>query len=394
MYFGQLIERLRKQVFTKNTNKRIGTQLGGLHEKKINEHFSAHKKSNSTSKENGKLISSLNQIAQIYQVKSFDIPLEKTSRTDSEIIQLVRQESRLARANGLPRLSLELIENTLGSGHKSPWLLHDKALTISMMGRRKEALRILKSLQKKNKGEKISNSIASNIKKIEKRDSQSHMKIRQYMIKEAGLISLNNNSESEFPAEITKTISKTNVKSFVFRRARTCLNKDPLATLSFCDLLLDYFPGDLACLQLKGEAFSALSRGNEAIAIWKELAHSSNKKVALKASELISESFSEEMNLINSTQSPKSALEFFIQQHLKLNLVPTLTKDSAKILRQIQSPNINPDEPEIASQQLQMLLNSIVIRKIETYFCKEESLNAAAPAQKPGTIRKTDSKAD
>ena len=393
MYFGQLIERLRKQVFTKNTNKRIKNQPGGLHEKGINEHLSVHKRSNSTNKENGKLISSLNQIAQLYRVKSFDIPLEKTSRTDSEIIQLVRQESRLARANGLPRLSLELIEKTLGAGHKSPWLLHDKALTISMMGRKKEALRILKSLQKNNKGEKISNSIASNIKKSEISDSQSQAKIRKYMLKEAGLMALNNNIESEFPANIVETSSKANVKSFVFKRARACLDKDPLATLSFCNLILDYFPGDLACLQLKGEAFSTLSRGSEAIAIWKDLAHSSNKKVALKASELISESFSEEMNQISSTQSPKFALEFFIQQHLKLNLVPTLTKDSAKILRQIQSPNVNQAQQEISNQQLQILLNSIVIRQIENYFCKGECLDAAALAQKSGAIRKTAPKA-
>ena len=175
----------------------------------------------------------------------------------------------------------------------------------------------------------------------------------------------------------------------IFNQARSSLNLNPQASLYLVDSILDYFPGDLASLQLKGEALFALKQTDEAIQIWKNLTDSKNENIAKKAAELISSTFTQKTKSINIKKSPKAAVSFFIQQHLNHNLSPILNKEVEKNLLQLKPPNTDISDPELQQHQLQLQFNTLVIEHLETQLHEKGRLDASAAAQRPGAIRKT-----
>ncbi len=310
-----------------------------------------------------------------------------------DITLLIRKEARLARATELPKLSYELIEQTLQIGQESPWLLHDKALSLAMMGDQQSALNILKELQKTTKGEKLKNSIDKNIERFSKDNNPNQAKINIYLAKQSRLFAASNGIDTQFIPETKKINDKTRVKFLVFRKARAILKESPNAALCLADSILDYSKDDLAALQLKGEALAALHRHNEAIQIWKNLTFSQNEKIARKASELISESFTDKVKQISSKKSSKAALSFFIEEHLKHNLAPTLNQEVEKILKQLEPTNTDPSNPELEQHQLQLVFNTLIVESLEAQLRKQGRLNPRSAAQNPGAIGKTASKA-
>ena len=336
-----------------------------------------------------KLIDALHKISKKYNHKLHDLVAAENLSTDLDVTQIVRKEAQLARAAELPKLSYELIDQTLQAGHESPWLLHDKALSLNMLGQQVKALKLLNDLKKGNKGEKITNSINNNIEEIKEKPKRFQAKTNIFLAKQARSIANGNDLKARFIPETKRIKSNTKIKSLIFNEARSALNINPQASLYLVDSILDYFPGDLASLQLKGEALFALKQTDEAIQIWKDLTDSKNENIAKKAAELISSTFTQKTKSINIKKSPKAAVSFFIQQHLKNNLVPILNKDVKKILLQLVPPNTDISDPELQQHQLQLQFNTLVIEHLETQLHEKGRLDASAAAQRPGAIRKT-----
>ena len=339
------------------------------------------------------LIEKLNQTTKNYFNESPLSFAKENTPSDQELIQLVRKEARRARSRDFPKLSRDLIDQALLAGLESPWLLHDKALSINMMGQQSQALIILKELNAQHEGEKLRNAIKENIEDIEKRAKHYQLRAKFYLVKQSRLSAKKNELNLQFIPETNQVSQKAKIKALIFKEARSCLNQHPEACLGLTNTLLDYFPNDLAALLLKGEALDALHHREEAITIWKELARSKNEKMALKASELIAETLLQKTKSISENKSPKAAILFFIREHLKYQLNPTLNDGVREILKQLESMDTESTDPELQSHQLQLQFNTLLIECFERQRRNQGRLDPSSTAQKPGSIRKTAPKA-
>ena len=339
------------------------------------------------------LLNDLHQIAEKYQRKLQNLPPSETPPPDLDITFLIRNEGAAARSAELPGLSLELINRTLQDEQESPWLLHDKALSLNMMGRQKTAQQILKELKKSTKKEKLTSSINKNIADFNKNQKRYQGKLNLYLAKQLRATSAINNIDMSFLPEDKEITAQTKIKSLVFRKARAVLTEDPKDCLHLVSSILDYYQGDLAALLLQGEAFSALNKNGQAVQIWRSLTRSQDKNIANKASELISQNFSKETKQISAKQSPRAALLFYIQQHLNHGVTPTLNRDIKKILQQIEPSETNFSDPELEHHRLQLLFNTHLVECLEARFREQGRLGGTSSAQKPGAISKTASKA-
>ena len=339
------------------------------------------------------LVSDLHNIAETYQTKLSSLPAPDELTPDFDITLSIRRESRLARSSDLPCLSHDLIERTLQSGDESPWLLHDKALSLNMMGQQQAALKLLADLKKTTGKEKLTQSINKNIEAIQKNPKNYQLKSKLFFAKQIKIAARRNHLDTDFIPESRNINKKTRVKFLAFRKARAVLSDNPQACLDLVDAILAYFQGDLAALLLRGEAIAALKNPGAAMEIWTNLARSDDKNIAQKASELVSQHFSRKARAISKNNSADAALAFFIKQHLKLNLVPMLNKDVKKILQRLDAFDGTLNDPELEHHQLQLLFNTQMIDCLEARLREQGRLGGTSPAQKPGAIGKTASKA-
>ena len=194
-----------------------------------------------------------------------------------DIAQLVRKESRRARTKGLPKLACNLIDQALRAGYQSPWLLHEKALCLNMIGQKKQALNILRELTKTNKGEKITNSINKSTEDIKKETHHSKHQMNIFLAKQS-IIMANCNSQESISSHPLAASANTNIKQLT--RSTHAIKKSQ-SSLDLTNTI--YIENDLAALQLKGGT-SELNREDEAIQIWKNLIQCKNKDITSKAS--------------------------------------------------------------------------------------------------------------
>ena len=169
----------------------------------------------------------------------------------------------------------------------------------------------------------------------------------------------------------------------IFKESRTALNQDNAqASLDIVDSIIDFDPDNPGALQLKGESLAALKKYNQAHKIWGDLCFSKNKKIAKEASQLLSKSLSKKALNISSTKSPKEAILYFIEEHLKLNLSPTLNNEVKTILEQIEPPTNNFSNLDLKKHQLQLIFNTQVIKCLEARLQNKGRLSAIKPNSK------------
>ena len=336
-----------------------------------------------------RLLEDLHRIAQKYETTLLSLPSTKDVTPDLDVTLSIREDARLARTADLPGLSLELIEHTLQNGGESPWLVHDKALSLYMMGQHSKALKLLRSLKKTTQKEKLTNSINKNIEDIQKNPKRYQLKINSYFAKQSKVILKSNGLDASFMPEAENINEETRIKSLVFKKARAVLPQGPKACLSLVNSILDYFQGDLAALLLKGEALAALQRNKEAIQIWKGLIQSKDDMIAQRAHKLITKHLTKKAISISTKQSSEAALSFFIQEHLKLNLVPTLNEDIDKLTSKLQPPNTNFSNPDLRKHELQLQLNILMFEFLEDQLLGKDHLSFKGPTPKSVAIQKT-----
>lgn len=140
---------------------------------------------------------------------------------------------------------------------------------------------------------------------------------------------------------------------------------------------------------------------DEAHSIWDKLSKNKNKpklaesaKKSLKASkneasQLLSKSLSQKALSISSTKSPKEAISYFIEEHLKLNLSPTLNNEVKIILEKIEPSKNNLSNVALKKHQLQLIFNTKVIKCIEARLHDQGHLSAITATEQSGANRKT-----
>ena len=355
--------------------------------------LSHHLRQKNAQKKNIKTLEKLHSILRKYNYKPRKIPPSNNLSPGFDIIKSIQQESRQARTSDLPNLSRELIEQTLQAGYQSPWLLHDKALSLIKMGQRAKALSILRELQAESQGEELITSISKTIRFIKNNPKQDPRKIDAYLSKESMQIIKSSDLKTTFLSELEKAGPETNVKILILKQARSTCKKNSQETINLCNLVLDYIPGDNKSLQLKGETLARLGRDSEAVKIWKDLNKANNKKAANKVFDLISQNICSKAHLISSKKSPKAAITYYIKENLRHKITPTLNKQISKILMELNKEVDVFISPELQKHQLQLLFNTLVIDYIEGQMRKQGRLDDSSKAQKPDTIGKTASKA-
>ena len=155
-----------RQLLNKLKEDKRNLKLSQKAEKLLS--YSHHLQQQTKIKKNKSLNERLQSIAEKYDHPLKNLPAAHDSSFDHNNLSSVRKEAQRARTDELPLLSYELIEEALKAGHESPWLLLGKAISLDMIGRQNEALKILAELQKTNKGEKITQSINTAIKNSQK----------------------------------------------------------------------------------------------------------------------------------------------------------------------------------------------------------------------------------
>ena len=340
-----------------------------------------------------KLINDLHETAGKYEFELKKLPSIDALPPDFDITLLIRRECATARSAELPKLSLELINRTLQDEQESLWLIHDKALSLNMMGQKQTALQTLRELQKSTNKEKITNSINKNIADINKNQKHYQSKLNFYLAKQLRSIFAASNFDATFLPEDKKINAQTKIKSLAFRKARAILTENPKGCLQITSSILDYYQSDLAALLLKGEALASLNKSDKAIHIWKRLAICQEQNIAQKASELISHLLTEKALKISTKGASKKALSFFIEQNVKHGIAPVLNKDIKTILQKLEPLNTKLSDPELEQHQIELIFNTHVIECLEARFRERNRPNTASPAQKPGAISKTASKA-
>ena len=339
-----------------------------------------------------KTIKTLRQQAEKYHWDAKDFPNAGQITHEHNIVRLVRNEAERARAAGLPKLSFDFINITLQAGYTSPWLVHDSAVSLSMMGHHKKAIKLLEDLSQTIKNPKIQTSIQKSLNSLSKAP-KDQQKISLYMAKQARRIAKANHLEIKFIPKNSEINNKSNVEALILKEVQSVLQKNPTAALELADSILDYFPANQWALEKKGAALTSLHKYDKASQILTRLIHTGNQNLANKASQSFSELLTKKANLICEQQSPQEAITFFIKHHLHHNLTPTASPEIDKILKQFESNDNELLDFELEHQQLQLLFNTLLIDYLEAQLREQGRLDSTSSAQKPGTIRKTAPKA-
>ena len=377
-------------VWQKLARQKNKPKLASLAEKyiKISKKNQLEHKNNLT-----KLISSLYKIAGKYHWKIKQIPEPNNFSLEIDLPQLIRKEAALARQAELPKLSFDLITTSMKAGHSSTWLIHDRALSLSMLRQHEKALKSLEKLIQDIKNPKLQNSIKQSIDALKKNPKDQSIKTKIYMAKQAKQFALSSKSEEKFLINLETIDKKTDVKFLIIKAARACLKEEPETSLKLTNSILDYFPKNAPALQLKGEALEALNRTDKALQSWLKIAYTDNKKVAEKACQSISILLARQAQSIRKKTSPQMAISFFIRQHLERKLTPTLIPELKSVLQQLEPSNKEFFTEEIEHNHYQLLFNEILIEYLEDQLNMRDRLNTSTPSQKISAISETAKKA-
>ena len=319
------------------------------------------------------LIENLHKTGNIYNHTLINPPKNPSFSSDLEITNWVRDEARRARSAGLPKLSHELIDLTLNTVKQPSSLLLGKALSLNMIGRKKEALEILKKLQKEAKDKKVIEEANKTIESIKKNPVLNQFKVNKYLAMQCNALAKASSFETKFIPDLKNIEADAKLKSLIYKEAIVCFDENPNAALSFINSILDYFPKDAASLQLKGEILCTLGRGNEALPIWKNLAISKDENIAVKAQESITAFLSKKATQISVKKTPREALLFYIDSSLKYNNSTNINNKVMRIIAQADSSIDSISDPELRKHHMQLQYNNLVI----DYF--EEKVRKKAP---------------
>ena len=339
------------------------------------------------------LITCLHAKATQFQWSLRSIPRQEEYSPQANIVQLVRSEAELARKADLPKLAIELIDQVIKSGESSPWLKHDKAISLSMMGQQAKAIGLLEGIQKDLKNPEIVDTFKRTILKLSESPKDKKVVISTYMSKQAIRLAKANNLKILFLAKPKDITNNTDMKLLILKEAKAALQSNPKATHDLTDTILNYYPKNQPAKQLKGEALASLGLLDKAIEVWSELFNSENEDIAKTSSKSATKALARQAESMCTQKTPEDAINFFIERHLQHKLTPAFVPELIDVLRKLEPSSEDLLCPELETHQLQLVFNTLLIDRMESQLRARGLLNIAAPTQKPGSISETLSKA-
>ena len=327
------------------------------------------------------LLNNLHIRAEKYQHKFNHLPKPKGWAPGTSIILSLCKEAELARIAELPKLAADIAEQALLAGQRSPLLINEKALSLGMMGQHSTALELLEKLSGEIKNQNIKDQINKSRDKIDADADYYYSKKLFYLTKQTKLAMRYSNTEIKYIPEDLDAHTEQETRSLIFREAADCLGDHPEISLRLANSILDYYPGDGASLQLKGDALAELNRGHEALRAWEQLIHSAHKETANRASTSISKMLTH-MALHTSTfYSPAEAISLYIREHLNRKLAPIFNNELKPVLEQLVPSNTDYSDPELEQQQLQLVFNTQVIEQLEAQLSEQGHMNITTTGQ-------------
>ena len=322
------------------------------------------------------LASELHSIAARYNRKLINLAEPDKLDWETDIVQVTIEESSKARNEYIPKLSIELLDQAINAGLQSPKFLHEKALTLCAIGCFEDAEKIWKQIANLKNNEKLSNSAKerlqtldakkenylSNRTKLFNKRIQSHAKDYHWEIQHLP------NPQSENSNVKTKQLAIEEAKAaFESGEFNLCLH--------ILDASLDCFLNNRQALLLKGETLARLNRIEEAFYAWKELIKTKDDKYHRKALAHITSQIAKEAMSKSEDDTCKSALTFFIEEHLKLDLNPKYSNEIDNILTEIIGNEDLLAESSLKEHQLKLAFNENLITYLEEKLHRDTQNN-------------------
>ena len=327
------------------------------------------------------LLNNLHSRAAKYQHKFNHLPRANDWTPGTSLITFICKEAELARIAELPKLAADIAEQALQAGQRSPLLINEKALSLGMMGQHSTALELLDTLSREIKNQDIKDQINKCRHKLNTDADYYNSKKSFYLAKQSRLAMCYGRTEIKFIPEDLTVHTEQEIRSLIYREAAESLEDNPETSLWIANAILDYYPGDGASLQLKGEALADLNRSYEALKAWEKLIHSVHKDTAKKASMSISKMLTRMALNTSTIHSPTEAISLFIREHLKRKLAPTFNNELKPVLEQLEPSNTDFSDPELEQQQLQLVFNTQVIEHLEAHLSEQGHMNITKTGQ-------------
>ena len=312
------------------------------------------------------LVANMRALAEKYNQKLSCTPQPSQLSEDHDLALILRKEAANARSNNRFQLSLDLIDCAIESGLKSPWLLHQKGLTLKAIGQFDEARLIWEELSKTPRKEKLIQAIEGSLETL-KADKEKFVKDRpKRVIRHCKAITKDHKWKNQHLPDSIPQGTKPNSRQLVNDEAKAALES---GKSQLCIELMEacsfYYANNRQGLLLQAEALFKLEIDEKAVSLLKKLFTTKEDKYARKAKAMLSSKLTERAITTCADESPEQAIAYYIEQHLIAELNPEYNPKLDDILKKsISSSSFNYD-PELRRHLLRSKFNQIFIDHLE-----------------------------
>ena len=322
------------------------------------------------------LIKNMFALANKSNQKLIHTPQPNQLSADHDLALIVRKEAANARNNNRFTLSLKLIDCAFESGIKSPWLSHQKGLTLKAIGKFEEARLIWEKLSKMQNKQKLEEAIKETLDKLDADKDKFTKERPKRLIRHCNAITEDHGWTNQLLPESTSQEAISNPKQLVIDEAKAALQSKKL---DLCIELLEasflYYTNNRQGMLVQAEGLYQAEDIDKAFQILKKLATTKDDKYARKAKAMLSSKLTEKAKTICLQESPNQAIIYYIEQYLTAELNPEYDQGLNDILIEAISPAELSSDPELRKHQLRLKFNNIFINHLEAKLIAQSSEN-------------------
>lgn len=322
------------------------------------------------------LLKNMHTLANKSNQKLIHAPQPNQLNADHDLALIIRKEAANARNNNRFKLSLNLIDCAFESGIQSPWLFHQKGLTLKAIGKFEEARLIWEKISKMQNKQKLELAIKETLNNLDV-DKDKFTKDRpQRLIRHCKAITEDHRWLNQHLPESTSQETTSNPKQLVIDEAKAALKSEKLELcLELLEASFLYYTNNRQGLLLQAEALYQAEDIETSFQILKKLATTKDDKYARKAKAIWSSKLTEKAKTICLQESPTQAIIYYIEQHLTAELNPEYNQELDDILLEASSSKESSSDPELRRHQLRLKFNNIFIDHLEAKLMAQSSEN-------------------
>ena len=320
------------------------------------------------------LLTNMHALAEKSNQKLICAPQPSELNAEHDLVLILRKEAANARNKNRFQLSLNLIDCAFESGLSSPWLLHQKGLTLKAIGQFDEARLIWEKLSKTQNKEKIQRVIEESLDGLNA-DKEKFLQDRpKRVIRHCKAITKDHKWKNlHLPDSIPQGI-KSNSRQLVIDEAKAALESGEselcIELLEACSL---YYANNRQGMLLQAEALFTAEENDKAIGLLKELSTTKEDKYARKAKAMLNSKLAEKAKAVCIKKSPEQAITYYIEQHLAAELNPEYNQNLDEILTKTMSSSDLSSDQELRKHQLRIKFNNIFIDHLEAKLTSQKA---------------------